>query len=103
VESIRRVHAVLHATRGPPGSHSVDSFGAPGGVEAERVTPNRYVPFVVTPQVPPALLALISARAPLVDRDDRDRRLPSSVPGGVSQAWAPSRLCSVTETSQELP
>jgi len=49
-------------------------------------------PLVVTPQVPPALLALISARAPLVDRDDRDRRLWSSVPEGVSQAEALSRL-----------
>jgi hypothetical protein len=49
-------------------------------------------PFLVTPQVVPALLVLISARAPLVDRDDRDRRLSSSVPGGVSQAEGPSRL-----------
>jgi hypothetical protein len=30
---------------------------------AECRSPNRYVPFVVTPQVPPARLALISARA----------------------------------------
>ena len=41
---------------------------------------------VVTTRVPGALLALISARAPLVDRGGRDHRRQFVAPWGVSQA-----------------
>jgi hypothetical protein len=47
--------------------------------------------------------ALISARAPLVDRDSRDRRLLSSALWGMSHGATPSRLYTVTGTSEELP
>ena len=76
----------LYGASRTQGRHSVP-------VGCEQSAESVRAPFVVTPQVPPALLVLISARAWLVDRDDRDRRLPSSVPGGVSQAEALSRLC----------
>ncbi len=43
----------------------------PAACRAVTDRQNRYVPFGVTAQVPPALQALISARAPFVDRDVR--------------------------------
>jgi hypothetical protein len=44
-----------------------------------------------------------SARAPLFDRDGRGRPLLSSALWGMSQGESPSRLYTVTGTSQELP
>jgi hypothetical protein len=90
------------ACRAGAGSVAVDPSDLSGGTaRGDRTTESVHPLCRHAPG--PFGSALISARAPLVDRDSRDGRLLSSALWGMSHGVTPSRLYTVAGTSQELP